>query len=145
MSLQNVVERAVNLSLNQSMSMSGSVINPAIRHSAIHRQALTACALERYLLKHHDYPDTLSALVPDFLPKAPIDPLDDAPMRYRKTANGRYQLWSVGPDRIDDGGILTHDPDATAEDLDPLNSPTFKGDWVWSYTPLVQPVAKELE
>ena len=66
--------------------------------------AVTACALERYFLQHETYPDSLEPLVPQLLQEVPRDPMDKQPMRYKKTADSRYQLHSVGWDGDDDGG-----------------------------------------
>jgi hypothetical protein len=42
-------------------------------------------------------------LVPDWLPAVPIDPYSGVPLVYRPTSSG-HQLYSVGPDGVDDGG-----------------------------------------
>jgi hypothetical protein len=66
------------------------------------RQLLTVCALERFFFKHQHYPESLSELQPEFLPELPLD-LDDQPLRYaRDPSNGRYRLWSVGLNLVDD-------------------------------------------
>lgn len=68
------------------------------------RAALVALAVERYRLDHQDrIPDTLEALVPDYLPAIPSDPLDGQPIRFSKLGPG-YVVYSVGEDREDDGG-----------------------------------------
>ena len=46
------------------------------------RCAATACAVERYRLKHGKLPKDLNALVPEFMNKVPIDPFDGKPLRY---------------------------------------------------------------
>ena len=48
-------------------------------------------------------PTTIKDLVPDFLDAAPLDPFDGKPLRYIQDKPG-YSLYSVGKDRIDDGG-----------------------------------------
>ena len=69
---------------------------------------LIAC--KRYQRAQGRWPGTLQELVPAFLPAVPTDPFDGQPFRYDP---GREQLWSVGPDGKDDGGINTGnmDPD----------------------------------
>lgn len=42
-------------------------------------------------------------------------------------AHGRYALWCVGPDRVDDGGKRRREPV-----VDPVEK-GWKGDWLWSY------------
>ena len=64
----------------------------------------TACALERYWIQKRQYPESLSALVPEFLPTPPIDPMDGQPLRYERTPNGQFRLWSIGDDGKDDRG-----------------------------------------
>lgn len=67
--------------------------------------AATALALRLYRADHAGRPPaTLTALVPDYLPAVPIDPIDGQPLRYDAT---RAILWSVGDDGTDDGGDAT--------------------------------------
>lgn len=68
-----------------------------------HRQVQIVAALRRYYLKNGGYPESLDSLVPEFLAKVPLDPIDGAPMRYRKTEDGGFQLRSLGLNRTDDG------------------------------------------
>jgi hypothetical protein len=71
---------------------------------ALRRAALTACAVERYRLQHaSELPERLEQLVPEFLPAVPVDPFDGRPLRYSPSGEG-YVLYSVGPDKADDGG-----------------------------------------
>jgi hypothetical protein len=69
-------------------------------------QVLIACALERFRLKNSSYPEKLDALLPEFLASIPHDPVDGSPMRYRRENDGGFVLWSIGANRIDDGGKL---------------------------------------
>ena len=46
-------------------------------------------------------PETLQALVPDYLPAVPRDPFDGQPFRY---STERRIIYSVGEDLTDDGG-----------------------------------------
>jgi hypothetical protein len=69
-----------------------------------HDQVLTACALERFRRKNKSFPEKLDALSPEFLAKVPHDPVDGAPLRYRREDQGGFVLWSVGLNLIDDGG-----------------------------------------
>ncbi len=88
----------------------------ASRQSLV-RQALLACALERYRLAEGAYPDRLDALVPKYLATLPSDILSGATLKYRRNDQGGFLLYSVGWNERDDGGI----PGNTAAD----------GDWVW--------------
>ncbi len=73
-------------------------------------------AMARYRLVHGSWPISLEALVPDLLPVVPRDPHDGKLLRYA-VREGSPILWSVGGDRVDDGGIPflnAHEPDRTA-------------------------------
>ncbi|MHB1079500.1 MAG: hypothetical protein ACYC67_08850 [Prosthecobacter sp.] len=92
------------------------------------RQALTAIALERFFLKHAKYPAALQELVPDFVAAVPRDPWDAKELRYRTTPAGRYTLWCVGLDGVDDGGQVYKNGVA-------MRSTLYLGDWTWQYEP----------
>ncbi len=102
---------------------------------AVRRQALTACALERFYLQHQSYPASLSELTPALLPAVPADPMDDKPLRYRQTSDGRYMLWSIGFDGKDDGGKVNIGSREYPSPWD-LYRRTYQGDWTWQYTPV---------
>ena len=68
------------------------------------RQLKAALALQRYRLAHSRYPESLSLLVPQYLPAVPRDPLDGQPLRYRMEKDGTYLLYSVGINGQDDEG-----------------------------------------
>jgi hypothetical protein len=70
------------------------------------RLIVTAIALERFRLQNGKYPQTLDELVPRFLKVPPIDFMDGQPLRYRRTNDGHFILYSVGLDCHDDGGIM---------------------------------------
>lgn len=73
------------------------------------RLAKTAVALERYRFAHQNrYPDSLNALVPEYLPTVPEDIFADSPPQYRRRGEG-YVLYSIGSDRKDDGGSKEND------------------------------------
>jgi hypothetical protein len=65
---------------------------------------VTAIALERFHLNHGEYPQNLSALVPEFLTSVPRDPVDGQPLRYRRDDDGGFLLYSIGEDGLDNGG-----------------------------------------
>lgn len=68
---------------------------------------LTMLALREYHRRNGEYPESLDELVPDFLPRLPIDDAHEArqPLRYRRTKDGLdYVLYSVGLNGVDDGG-----------------------------------------
>ncbi|HTV41997.1 MAG TPA: hypothetical protein VMF08_15545 [Candidatus Sulfotelmatobacter sp.] len=76
------------------------------------RDTITAIAIERWRLRHQgSLPDSLSDLVPMFLPAIPADPYDGKPLRYKKLKNG-YCIYSIGPNLRDDGGKARLKPSA---------------------------------
>jgi hypothetical protein len=108
----------------------------AAEAEAERRILLTAFALERYRAKHGAYPSTLAALAPDFLKTVLVDFMDGQPLRYRLRNDGRFLLYSVGLDCVDDGGEIALEgwPSpamAVARVADFNVVPT--GDIVWPY------------
>jgi len=87
--------------------------------------ARVACALERYRFAHGAYPEKLDALAPQFLSKIPHDVINGQPLKYRRTDEGRFVLYSVGWNETDDGGQVG----LTAKG----DHDWRKGDWVWRY------------
>jgi type II secretory pathway pseudopilin PulG len=86
-------------------------------------EALIACALERYRLAYGQYPETLAALAPQFLKKIPGDIINGQPLKYRRTADGQFALYSIGWDETDDDGSPALKRFGSMEPA--------KGDWVW--------------
>lgn len=110
-----------------AMPSSASIASTAIQAQALATQAGIACALEGHFLTHQQYPEALSELGSI----GAFDPWTGGEMRYEKTPNGRYRIWSVGPDRVDDGGkrhLDSGDPAKTK-----FRDSAYRGDWVWSY------------
>jgi hypothetical protein len=68
---------------------------------------LTAIALKRYSMRFGKPPDSLQALVPQFLSAIPIDYMNGQPIKYRLEPDGTFLLYSVGEDYKDDGGDAT--------------------------------------
>jgi hypothetical protein len=69
------------------------------------------------------------------LAKLPIDPVNGQPLRYRRTDDGRYRLWSVGANLKDEDGTPGIDVVGLKDTRRISNDPN-KGDWVWSYQKL---------
>jgi hypothetical protein len=69
------------------------------------RCAQVATAVERYRLKHGQWPDSLEQLVPNFIAKVPDDPYVPGPLRFRKLNDG-VVIYSVGADGEDNHGTL---------------------------------------
>ena len=94
--------------------------------------ARTAIALERCRLASGNFPESLDALAPSFIEKIPHDVIGGGPLKYRREADGRFTLYSVGWNETDDGGVVVFSKGESP-------SVDFKqGDWVWAY-PKSQP------
>ena len=87
----------------------------AIRDAQLHG-GLAQVAVERYRLREGRLPESLDALVPEFLESVPTDPFDGQPMRYGVEGDG-YRIHSVGPDGEDGGGVERIDRDTDAGDI----------------------------
>jgi len=87
--------------------------------------ARVACALERHRIAHGEYPETLDALVPQFIEKLPQDIINGQPLRYHRTDKEQFVLYSVGWNETDDGGIVVSNDSGPWVNIE-------KGDWVWS-------------
>ncbi len=87
------------------------------RNQTLANEAYIACGLERYRLAHKQYPRNLAELVPQFAPKLPHDIIGGQPLKYERTADDRFELYSVGWNGKDDGGLL--------------GKTIAEGDWVW--------------
>ncbi len=88
--------------------------------------ARVACALERHRLAHDQYPESLDALVPRFIAKLPNDVINAEPLKYRRTEDGAFVLYSVGWNETDDGGKIALTKNEKGLDWK-------QGDWVWRY------------
>jgi hypothetical protein len=81
------------------------------------RSAIAALAAERYRRAHGDWPGSLEALAPTYLPAVPADPWDGRPLRYKRLPDG-VVIYSVGTDGADNGGHLDRkEPLAEGNDL----------------------------
>jgi len=87
--------------------------------------AMIACALERYRLANGTYPDSLEKVCPQFLGEIPHDVINGQPLKYQRTDDGRFLLYSVGWNEIDDGGKVGFNQSGRYD--------IKTGDWVWEY------------
>ena len=87
--------------------------------------ARVACALERYHLANGEYPAALDDLATQFISPMPHDVINGQPLRYRRTADGKFALYSVGWNETDDGGIVAFTKNGALDHE--------HGDWVWQY------------
>jgi hypothetical protein len=87
--------------------------------------ARVAIALERHRIAHGDYPESLDVLAPQFIAKIPHDIINGQPLNYRRTADGRFVLYSIGWNETDDDGEVSLKEDGSVD--------RDTGDWVWRY------------
>jgi len=118
--------RPYNALINIALPKSGAV---AAKNQCHASAAYLACALERHRAAKGAYPERLEELVPDFAAAIPKDVFDGQPLRYRRTDDGKYLLYSIGSNIKDDGGVATLDKDGKPE------SGSATGDWVWQGVP----------
>ncbi len=70
--------------------------------------ARVALALERYRLAHGEFLEKLDALAPQFIAQVPHDVIGGQPLKYRRTSDGQFVLYSIGWDEKDDGGVVVN-------------------------------------
>ena len=96
--------------------------------------ARVALALERYRLAHREFPEALDVLAPQFLEKIPHDVIGGGPLKYRRTNDGQFVLYSIGWNETDDGGVV--EPKVVGVSDRVIRNPILdysQGDWVWRY------------
>ncbi len=94
--------------LLEALSRDGNptrIIDSFHRYRAELRCAAVALAAERYRRTAGHWPEHLDDLVPQCLAAVPADPFDGQPLRVRRLPDGLV-VYSLGPDRQDDGGKL---------------------------------------
>jgi hypothetical protein len=100
---------------------------------------LVATALELYRRQAGAWPESLNDLTPQFLPQVPPDRYDGKPLKYR-VIDGQPVLYSIGVNRIDDGGRLPEprkpneksvERNQRAREWLPVGTPGLPdGDWI---------------
>ncbi len=86
------------------------------------REALIACAIERYWLQRGYHPDSLNALVPQFIKKIPSDVIDGGTFKYCGTW-AQFTLYSFGWKQKDNGAAARFKNDGSLD--------IAASDWVW--------------
>jgi hypothetical protein len=101
----------VGLGLARMIMMANrSAFAKAAERDAILRGTALFLAIAAYETETGAPPKTLGNLVPDYLPRVPVDPFDGKPFRYRTKdipaiwGNVTWGIYSIGSDFTDDGG-----------------------------------------
>lgn len=68
------------------------------------RAAATACAIERFRQHRGNLPESLEALVPEFMTSVPTDAFSGRPLSYRRLDRG-FVVFGLGEDGVDNGGL----------------------------------------
>lgn len=133
---KDIVEASIHVFDNASYSPFEVMAARSLRHiektvrytamsQVIVEEAFLACALERYAMHHQTYPDTLQALMPEFVTTLPSDVMTGAPLFYKYVPGKPFILYSVGWDMVDNQGSFA------LQDRQQFTPDTEKGDWVW--------------
>jgi hypothetical protein len=117
----------------RTLSEDAAVGYPAVQTAL--DQAVVACALERCRRADGRYPESLTELAPRFLKQLPHDIMTGNPWIYRRTDSG-FTLYSVGGNRVDDGGVPSGRQSWGFLDL-------TSGDWVWAMDSSARPARTE--
>jgi hypothetical protein len=107
----------------------------SVRGQTVANLAALGCALERYRRSEGQFPETLEMLQPRFIDRLPQDLINRQPLKYHRTPDGQFVLYSVGPDGKDDGGAYPVKKPAEANSESRLRDDRTaeEGDWVWRY------------
>jgi len=76
---------------------------------ALHEATMTALALSVWRERYGGYPASLAELVPQYLPKLPVDHSSGRPLRYKRV-DGHPLLYGLGRDQVDHDGARGDKP-----------------------------------
>jgi len=119
------VSRARNVYLTSLLPVYPKVVRSVELSQSKRGAAIAALAMRRYRRERGSFPQSLEALMPEYIPAMPVDPVDGNTMRYRLGPDGPV-LYSLGADGDDDGGLLGADE----KDVYPTNAGMKDGDWI---------------
>jgi hypothetical protein len=130
--VEATVQEQENLVKNHLVFAKEFLVAPSKVHLKLaHAQALTdfaelGCALERHRLATGRYPETLSVLSPKYLRYVPHDLIDGQPLRYERTEENGFLLYSIGWNESDEHGQPAFLASGRGTEIN-------EGDWVWRY------------
>lgn len=113
---QNPLDRLEIVVTAQLMPGTVGAFDASARTHVLRDSVLCAIAFRRYQLAHGQPPDSLAALVPEFLPAVPLDPLDPtgAPLTLVIDAD-QFAIYGIGRNQRDDRALL-RDPESSDDD-----------------------------
>ena len=91
-----------------AFSAHDSYFTAGAREEAAIKAAAAIIAAKRFQTQHGRLPQTWNDLVPEFLEGVPEDPFSQKPMRL-ELRDQRCLIYSIGTNRMDDGGSATMD------------------------------------
>ena len=98
-----LVDKKIRTLFSRKVAASSGYLERLEKAEIIRQMTLSAFALKRCQLRRGNYPPELAALVPEFIPSVPRDPVNGKPLRYQ-LAGKTYLLYSIGDDGVDNGG-----------------------------------------
>ena len=111
---------------SSSVASLSRMLNKVMAAESVRQLTVTTIALKRYKLRHGTFPADLAALVLEFLPAVPLDPVNAQPLHYKLNSDGTFLLYSIGEDGEDGGG------NPKPKDDSKKNFNWQRGrDWVW--------------
>ncbi len=98
-------KRLFHLQTTMLMPALSAASQSVARNAATLQSADVGLAAVRFRRVNQVWPQSLAQLVPEYLPKIPLDPFDGKPLRFDVTER-EFKVYSVGNDQTDDGGDL---------------------------------------
>jgi hypothetical protein len=116
LSAENPLQRFRYVQTLMMLPATSAVAQADARGEALRNLTDALIASRRYQLQHGSLPNSLSDLTPDFLPpQNAVDPFDGQPLRFLRPSEKAVRLYSIGTDRVDDGGEC--DPEGMRPDV----------------------------
>jgi hypothetical protein len=135
----NAIQRARHLFVSMLIPAFNKAVHSADQCEQTRGATLVAIALELHRRRTGSFPATLRDIPTTILPAIPPDIFDGRPLRY-VVENGQPVVYSIGTDRIDDGGRAPKSSGAflgqwkskaaVAEALREHNTDGISGDWI---------------
>ena len=125
--------RCFQQAFDADLLSSGNFLKKIARAQASVDLARTAIGLERYRLAHGKFPESLDTLAPQFIKKISHDVIGGEPLKYRRSPDGQFVLYSVGWNKKDDGGAVVFKKGSSQNENLSRDVDLDQGDWVWRY------------